>query len=131
MKRFLLLGAVVVLLGGGIFAYFQFGGSPEAKRERSLKAARAYLEQSKVNEAIVEFRNALKADPASAEAHYEFGMALMRQGDLRSAYREIVRAADLKPNFYQARYQLALFHLLSKDIKKANRRTTEDEGNQP
>src|SRR5687767_15042209 len=119
MKRFVILGALLVLLGGGVFAYFQYGGSPEVKRERSLKAARAYLEQSKVNEAIVEFRNALKADPASAEAHYEFGMALMRQGDLRSAYREMVRAADLKPNFYQARYQLALFHLLTQDIKKA------------
>jgi Tfp pilus assembly protein PilF len=99
MKRFLLLGAIVALLGGGIFAYVRFGGSPEVKRERSLKAARAYLEQSKVKEAIVEFRNALKADPASAEAHYEFGMALIRQGDLRSAYREMVRATDISSRF--------------------------------
>ena len=106
MKRFFTLGRYRSFSwGGGIFAYLRFGGSPEVKRERSLKAARAYLEQSKINEAIVEFQNALKADPGSAEAHYEFGLALIRQGDLRSAYREFVRAIDLKPDFYRARYQ--------------------------
>src|SRR5581483_6346573 len=55
----------------------------------------------------------------SAEVHYEFAVLLIKQGDLRSAYGELVRAIERKPNYYQARYQLATLHLLAKDPQRA------------
>ncbi|HEY2923205.1 MAG TPA: tetratricopeptide repeat protein, partial [Candidatus Binatia bacterium] len=118
--RKIILGIVALLvLGGGVVAYTQFGGSPEVKRDRALKKAKAYLSEAKVNEALIEYRNALRADPNSAETHYEFGMALLKQGDVRAGYRELVRAADLKPDFIKARYQFAVMHAASKDTKRA------------
>ena len=46
-------------------------------------------------------------------------MALLRQGDCRAGYRELVRAVDLKPDFIKARYQFALMHAVSNDTKRA------------
>ena len=73
MKRLVIFGLIILALSGGIFAYYQVGVSPEVKRERHLKVAREYLDQSKLNEAILEFRSAVKADPRSAEARRSRG----------------------------------------------------------
>ena len=120
MKRsVVLVGLIVALLGGGTFAYYRLFGSPEMNRDRSLAKARAYLKESKVNEAIIEFRNAVKADPRSAGARFEFGMALLKRGDIRGAYQELNRAVDLKPDFAKARYELAKILLLGRKLKEA------------
>src|SRR5688500_9345198 len=99
MKRLILLGLVIAILGGGVFGYYRFGGSPEVKRERYLKKGEEYLKQAKLNEALIEFRNAVKADPRSAEARLRLAQALTRRGELRAAYGEFVRALGLKPDF--------------------------------
>src|SRR5687767_105520 len=120
MKRIVLIvGLLAIVLAGGVMAYSKLGGSPEVKRDRALKKAKEYLAEAKVNEAVIEYKNALRADPSSAEAHYEFGMALLKQGDGRAGYRELVRAADLKPDFIKARYQLAIMHAVNNDTKRA------------
>ena len=119
MRKIILGLAAFVVLGGGVFAYSKLGGSPEVKRERALKKAKDYLAQAKLNEAIVEYKNALRADPSSAEAHYELGMALLKQGGGRTGYNELVRAIDLKPDFIKARFQIATMHAMSKDIQRA------------
>ncbi len=66
MKRVLL--SVCALLAVGLVMAFYFQPSVEVKRDRYLKRAREYVNKAKVNEAVIEFKNALKADPASAEA---------------------------------------------------------------
>jgi len=119
MKRLVWLGVVILLLAGGVFAYYQYGGSPEARRDKYLKLGREYLAQSKFNEAVVVLRNAVKADPRSVEARLELGQALMKSGNLRAAYSELVRAVDLKPDSLQGRYRLALFQLGIGDLKGA------------
>ena len=107
------------MLVGGALAYNRLGGSREVKRDRALKKAQEYLSQAKVSEAIIEYKNALQADPGSPEAHYEFGLALLKQQEFRTAYNEFVRAADLKPDFIPARFQLASMHAASKDTERA------------
>jgi hypothetical protein len=47
MKRSIVLaGLIVALLGGGLFTYYRFFGSPEMNRDRSLARARNYLKES-------------------------------------------------------------------------------------
>ena len=87
MKRILIAVSLLAVVGIAAAAYFELGGSPEVRRERSLKKARGYMQQAKVNEAIIEIKNALKADPASAESHYELAMALAKRGDFQPAYQ--------------------------------------------
>ena len=103
MKKIVLGLLVLGMLGGAGIYYFKFGGSPETRRERALGKARDYMKQSKVNEALIEFQNALKADPRSAEARFEFGEALLQKGDGRAGFREFRRAVDLKPGWIKAR----------------------------
>ena len=119
MKRLVIFGVVLAVLGGGVFAYYQYGGTPEVRREKYLKKAEDFLKQSNLNEAIVELRNAVKADPRSAEARLRLAQALTRKGELRAAYGEFVRAVDLKPDFIKARYEFAMFQLLSRNVKDA------------
>src|SRR5215467_5384814 len=115
MKRLILGVGLVVILGFLSFYYFQIGVSPEVKRDRYVKRAREYMSQSKVNEAIIEFKNALKSDPRYADGHHELGVALLRKGDYRAAYSEFVRA-DLQPTLVPARYQLGNLYVLGRDI---------------
>ena len=77
-KRFIFITTLVVVIVGGLGAAFYLDAftSAEVKLERHLKKGREHMAQAKVNEAVFEFRNALKAIPSSAEAHYELGLAL-------------------------------------------------------
>ena len=69
MKRYFILGIVLAVLGGGGVAYY-LGGTPEARRDRALRNAHAYLKESKFREAIIEFKNAVSADPRSVDASF-------------------------------------------------------------
>ncbi len=120
MKRSIVLaGIILALLSGGIYAYYQLGGSPETRRERHLKRAKDYLQESKVNEALVELRNAVKADPRSAEARQALANVLFKKGDLKNGYAELVRAVDLKPDDVKGRYQLGMLQLRGKQVARA------------
>ena len=117
MKR-LLLG-IFALVAMGLVVAFYLMPSPEVKRERSLGKAREYISKGKVNEAAIEFKNALKEDPGSAEAHHEFGLALLKMKDYRGALREFRRAAYIKPGFIDARFQMGILFALARDIPHA------------
>src|SRR5215470_19555161 len=116
MKRLIFGVGLLVALGLFGFYYFQIGVSPEVKRDRYVKKAKEYMSQSKVNEAIIELKNALKSDPASGDAHHELGVALLRKGDYRAAYSEFIRATDLDSKLVPARYQLGNLYVLSRDL---------------
>jgi putative PEP-CTERM system TPR-repeat lipoprotein len=119
MKRLAIFAVLLTLVGGGVVAYYRLGGTPETRRETYLAKGEEHLKQSRLNEAIVEFRNAVKADPRSAEARLRLGQALAKKGELRAAYGELIRAVDLKPDFMKARYELAMFQLLTKNVNDA------------
>ena len=53
------------------------------------------MNQSKVKEAIVQYRNALRQDPRFGEARYKLAEAYVEDNQLTAAAREYMRAADL------------------------------------
>jgi putative PEP-CTERM system TPR-repeat lipoprotein len=70
----------------------------------SSKASRDYVEngnrllkEGKIQEAIIEYRNAIKEDPKSGQARYQLAEAYANGGNTVAAAREYVRAADLLP----------------------------------
>jgi tetratricopeptide (TPR) repeat protein len=107
----------MLVLAAGV--YLWAGKSPEAKRDKYLKDGRQYMEQGKVNEAVITFKNAVKTDPASAEAHYELGLGLLNRGDFRGAFGQFHRASDLEPQMVEPQYQIANLYVLARDIPKA------------
>src|SRR5574341_1426625 len=107
MRKWFILVLLVVLAGGAAAYYLEIGVSAQTKRERFIAKAKSYISSNKINEAVIEYKNALKVDPAHAETHYELALLLMKKGDVRNAYKEMVRATDLDPKLTKARYQLA------------------------
>ena len=74
------------------------GGLAEAHASRGL----ALSLRERYPEAVAEFDQAIAFDPNLFEAHYFYARACFAQGKLEEAARLFQRAAELKPDDYQA-----------------------------
>jgi putative PEP-CTERM system TPR-repeat lipoprotein len=109
-----ILCLVIVAIGGAAAWYFELGVSSQTKRERFVKSARESLSRNQLREAVTALLNAVDADPSSAEAFHELGMAYLRAGNYGHAFREFRRAVQLKPDLIPPRFQMA--RLLASDL---------------
>jgi tetratricopeptide (TPR) repeat protein len=119
MGRRLLIVSILVALCLGITTYIYLGESPEVKRDRYFQKGQEYIVQSKLSEALIMFKNALKVDPTFAEAHYQIGLVLLQKRDFQQALAEFGRAIDRKPEMTKARYQIGTLYALGQDIPRA------------
>src|SRR5580765_791752 len=81
--------------------------TPDVAKQEHLKRGDRYVEQGKLHEAVVQYRNALQQDPRFGEARLKLADVYTKQGDMRNAYREYIRAADLLPNNVDAQVKAA------------------------
>ena len=88
-----------------------------ARMEEHQSAGEAYLEQSKWEEAILEFRNVVSLDPNHADSHYGLARAYLGQGDGKKAYWELEDVVRLDPDHVDARMQHAQFLLFGKEVE--------------
>ena len=78
-----------------------------------------YATQGKHLEAIVEYRNAVEAEPTLGDAHYRLGLSYEAIGDFGRASREYIRASDLLPADAKVQVKGASMHLLSRNFEAA------------
>jgi len=123
-RNLLILGILAAVATAGA-VYFGSRDKQEANRDLYLNRARGYFKQAKLEDAVREFRKALKADPKSAEGYYELGLAFLKLGDRRSAIQEFRTASNLNPDMMQPRYQLAKLYLLNQDLMRAKEQLEE------
>ncbi len=105
------------LLGLALVARGDQGGAEQAFREAirlqpDLAGARANLgnllaAKRAYREAAFHYGKAAAADPANAETHYRYGLALMLGGDNRKAIGELQTAVRLDPGRADAREDLS------------------------
>lgn len=84
--------------------------SPEKVRAESLARAAAFMQQEQYGNAIIEYKNAIKADPKSPELYSLLGDAYMKDTEYREAYLSFERVLQLSPGDYKA--QLAIGQVL-------------------
>ena len=72
--------------------------SPEVKKQKAFERGEKYLKDDKLNEAIIEFRNALQIDPDFAPALHALGRAYADKSWFGDAYRELTRARKVSPD---------------------------------
>jgi tetratricopeptide (TPR) repeat protein len=79
-----------------------------------LAAAEAHESQGSLDQAIAEYREVLKLDPAKPNLHFRIGRALLVRGtnkgdakDLEAAETEFQQELDLNPSSANAAYELA------------------------
>jgi len=99
-----------VLLIAGLAEPALLAGCHRPSAEDHLRRADGYLAHSELQEAIVELRLAEQADPKRGDVREKLADAYSRVPDLRSAYREYLRGADLLPDDVHA--QLAAGQML-------------------
>src|SRR5262249_2643880 len=71
---------------------------PAVVKQRYLDKAQSYYAKGQYNEAIVELKNALQADPKFAPALHLLGRAYAAKAWHLDAVRELRRAAELQPD---------------------------------
>jgi len=73
------------------------GSNPSVSREERLKSGDQYLADGKLDDAIVEYRGAVAAEPTHGPSRVKLADAYMASGDIRSAAAHFVQAADRMP----------------------------------
>lgn len=74
--------------------YYYFGG------------AAAHLGKGELNTAVTALRKAVRLNPMFAEAHYELGKGLAKEGQTSEAVKELRMSLELKPELAGSHYQL-------------------------
>ncbi|KGJ97329.1 XrtA/PEP-CTERM system TPR-repeat protein PrsT [Colwellia psychrerythraea] len=69
--------------------------SEQVSVESHLANAKSYLNENKVNESIIELKNAIRGDNKNAEARFLLGRTYLNLGDGVSAVKELERAHQL------------------------------------
>jgi tetratricopeptide (TPR) repeat protein len=80
------------------------------------------MAEGKIEEAIIEYRNAMQADEQSGLARQKLGDAYLRNKDVMNAFREFVAAADLMPQDLQAQLRAGEVLLLTGQFEDARGR---------
>jgi putative PEP-CTERM system TPR-repeat lipoprotein len=66
--------------------------SKQVSVEAHLENAKSYLSQNKVNESIIELKNAIRADSKNGEARFLLGQIYLNLGDGAAAVKELERS---------------------------------------
>jgi cytochrome c-type biogenesis protein CcmH/NrfG len=89
------------------------GCSRTPKDLRYLESGKQFLEKKDYARAVLQFRNAVQANPKNFEAHYQLALAELGRGDRIAAYRSLTRALDLNPKHTGAQLLIAELLLTS------------------
>ncbi|MGH8850066.1 MAG: tetratricopeptide repeat protein [Casimicrobiaceae bacterium] len=86
-----------------------------------LASAARNAAAGRIDDALANYRGALKRSPALAEAHHNVGVLLARKGELAAAERSLGEAARLKPSWTQAHLALGHLYFRQKRFAEAER----------
>lgn len=98
--------------------------SPEAKKSQHLDRATRYVEKGQYQEAIIEYRNVVQADPNDGDAHYRLALVHLKIGglsNLQAAFSELNKALELDKTNRDAQLKLGELYLLGNEPAKARK----------
>jgi tetratricopeptide (TPR) repeat protein len=78
-----------------------------AAAPRFIARGKALVGKREYSRAILEFRNASRLDPKSAEPYYQSGLVYLAMGDYRTGYLALIHATELDPKHASAQAKLA------------------------
>lgn len=89
--------------------------SPQALRDEHLGRGKQYLQKGDTKRALLEFKNAAKADPNDAGVYYQIGAAYQSAGDLVQAVRAFQKAITINPKHAATQLRLSELMALTND----------------
>jgi len=104
--------AWIILVLAGFIALAGCTRSPEAQMARHLERAEKYFARQQYPEAIIEYSNVLRFEPAHVHALRQLGFAHYRLGQIGPAIAVLRRAGELAPADLEVRQKLGTMYLL-------------------
>lgn len=95
---------------------------PQARKQRSFEKGEAFFAARRYADASIEYRKALQIDPQFGRARLRLAEAYAATNDLRAAYAEYIRAADLMPGDMDVQVKAGNMLLLGKRFQEAKER---------
>jgi tetratricopeptide (TPR) repeat protein len=95
---------------------------PIAKSQQYVASGDEYAAQKNRDEAIIQYRNAIKTRPEWSEPHYKLAKTYEEAGDYVSAYAEYARTADLDPSNVDAQMKAGTLLLVAGEFAAAQTR---------
>jgi tetratricopeptide (TPR) repeat protein len=92
---------------------------PQKAKAKYLAAAQKYMKQKHYGDAAVEFRNAIRLDPRSADTYYQLAQAEIAQQNWAGAYGDLQKAIELDPAQLDARLTRGRLFLAARQFDKA------------
>ena len=89
--------AWMVLLLALLLAMMGCARSPEAQKARHLARGDKYFARAQYREAVIEYRNVLRFEPAHAQAVRHLGLAHYKLGELAPAFSYLRTSKELDP----------------------------------
>src|ERR1017187_9993576 len=103
----------------GALALVGCSRDPAVRKQKYYKSAANYLQKGKVNEAVIELRNALKLDPHYAQAGDMLGRIELQLGQYAQSYQALQGAVNDQPDYLPARRDLGSLYFVARDFPKA------------
>ena len=92
---------------------------PNIRKQKYFESGNRDFEQSKYNEAVVEYLNAVKLDPSFAKAHYQLAETYIRLQAWPDAYRELQRTVELDSSNVKAQVELGNLLVAARSLPEA------------
>src|SRR5660397_180587 len=87
--------------------------SPEATLAKHVKRGDEYVKEEKFREAVIEYRNAVKAVPKDPAAHWKLAKASIEAKDIRTGFAELQKTVELDPNNFEALGKLGEIYVMA------------------
>jgi putative PEP-CTERM system TPR-repeat lipoprotein len=117
MKRASIAVLVIVALAGA-----GCSRDPVARARKYVASGDEYAKKNQREEAVIQYRNAIKTRPEWSEPHYKLAQTHQAAGDYVNAYDEYARAADLDPSNVDAQIRAGTLLLVSGEFAPAQTR---------
>ena len=115
MKRLLCIWCLVA-------AAAACGGNPAKRASDYAASGDRYVEKGQLKEAVIEYRNAVKADPKRADVYAKLGRALRRLERAPDAYAALTRGVELNPADVGTQLEVASLLIAAGDFEGARQR---------
>lgn len=110
-QKIIFWGIMLSLIGGLLVSCQSKEERQKTKAEDFYQKGMAFLEEGKIDEAILEFKNARAQNPDHVGVLYELGKLQIDQGEVGEGYGLLIRAAELDPDNMDARLRVAELYL--------------------
>jgi tetratricopeptide (TPR) repeat protein len=88
-------------------------GTPAELVAKHSRRGDEYVQKEKFKEAVIEYKNAVKAGPKDAAIRWKLAKAALDAKDIRTAFQELQKAVELDPLNYEAKGKLGELYVLA------------------